>query len=280
MAKWQTGVMLTFIALTLLIASFVLPWYGTYREGPSGYSYSNGVETSIGYSDSGYGMPLWFGATFYGGDSVNVVYGITALFMILAMIFLGMMLLSFLYFGVGKLETVNLPKILGVLAIIFCILAPIVFMASLPGAMKSDRMEETTGSYTEPKGDDPTKSFFGSNTEGKITTRWGGDIGWALPFISIIFIGIALSSSLRDERQFGWTPVSRFSHRTIQPQPSYQQPPIQQQYQPFYQKPYQQIPKPTLIKCPRCNNQFEVSDPKRPLTIQCPMCGTSGILER
>jgi hypothetical protein len=84
---------------------------------------------------------------------------------------------------------------LGVLALVFCLLAPIIFMIALPIAMRDDAEED--GDYDEPDRNDPTKSFFGSYEEesfyGTTESNWGGDIGWFLSFVSFIFLAISVN---------------------------------------------------------------------------------------
>ena len=188
------------IGLMLLIFSFVLPWWGyhnVYDDGEYHSEWSGGISIASGfwyYQGQGDSPTIQSGTSLYMGDySVPALFGTTAILMIIAIIFTFLLIISILLFEFGKIRK-RMPMIFGVIAIIFCILAPIIFMVAFPNAVKADtekRIEE--GSLTDgvPSHDDPSNKFFGSYKEDSFKQTWGGDIGWFLAIISFIMILIS-----------------------------------------------------------------------------------------
>ncbi len=203
--KKAFALMFAVTGIVLLMVSFILPWWGFHTE----VERRNSDGDLLYYNEAGFGVSVssgisWgrSGTSMYIGDfSTPVVYGVTTLFLILALIFASLMVTTIIINLLEKKTKQKLPMILGILAVIFCLLAPLVFMISLPGAMKADAEKTASDSnndYKEPAQDDPTKSFFGSTEEkddgGNDVTRsnWGGDIGWILSIVSFIMLLISV----------------------------------------------------------------------------------------
>ena len=249
--------MFAVVGLVILIASFILPWWGAHSE-----SDEKDVDGDYHYhSESGYGISVTngIGGIVFGGGGTSlysgefqtpVVFGITTMLLILALIFTSLMITAIALSLFGKLGKRKLPMIFGILALIFCILAPVVFMAALPGAMKADaqkQAEDRDDDYEEPDHDDPTKSFFGNYEDidedeysiDKTKRYWGGDIGWFLAYISFVMVLIAVIMAAKTPRPSAQypPPPPRPGFEPAPPPPaprSYEPPPPpQQQYEPY-----------------------------------------------
>ncbi|UCE36653.1 MAG: hypothetical protein JSW00_14215 [Thermoplasmata archaeon] len=285
MDNLQKAVMLSFIAFILLLSSFILPWYGTHTES----------EYYDSHNEVGYGMTLSFflspstvgGATFYGGSATSGLLTLTAIFVILALIFIGLFFIFSLFKAMDKSGPTYLLKVIGVLGMIFCILAPIIFMIALPGAMKADVEEEAAADgeeYDEPDHDHPTKSFFGSYEDtdeddwGRREERasWGGDIGWLLAFVSFVFILIALIISSME-------PSAAPPYGMQYPGAPPYQPPAGPTPQKPMPPPPTQPPPHTLglmqVTCPSCRQPFTADVRSYPAPVKCPYCGMRGFIE-
>jgi hypothetical protein len=196
------------VGIVLLMASFVLPWWGLYSESESRRL---DPDEPIWHSETGFGVSISSGISYQGGGTslynlghvTSVVYSITAMLMVLALIFASLMIAGLMLDFVQRKIKSRLPMMFGVFAVFFCLLAPIVFMIALPIALEADAREEAErdgDEYEEPEHDDPTKSFFGTfedeDDDGwrvtSQTRRWGGDIGWVLSFVSAVFFIIAV----------------------------------------------------------------------------------------
>jgi hypothetical protein len=203
--------MIAVVGIVLLLVSFILPWWGLHLE--MDRTMSTGLVTDGGYDyheEVGFGMSISSGISYSGsgtsfyisGFSTPAIFAFTASLMVLALIFASLMVTALFLTMINKNIKPGLPLRFCVLAIIFCLLAPIVFMIALPVAMKADaekRAEDSGEDYEEPDRDDPTKSFFGSYEEeeddgyfiGTTKSNWGGDIGWVLSYVSFAFLVIS-----------------------------------------------------------------------------------------
>lgn len=190
------AIMIAIVGIVLLMVSFVLPWWGLHQEtegSASGGGFGVSISSGISYQGSG--------TSLYIGDSTSIVYSAAAILIILALISSSLMVTALIISLINNNIKPKLPFKLGVLAIVFCLLAPIVFMIALPIAMRADaekKAEDSGSEYNEPDHDDSTKSFFGSYEEeggfysGTTKINWGGDIGWILSFISFLFLAISV----------------------------------------------------------------------------------------
>jgi len=251
------SLMFAITGMLLLVASLILPWWGTNTvsdqydpdTGEKEYHYESGGGLSIASGIGLYGG----GTSLYSGDySVPALFGATTMLVIMALIFISLFITSIFLLGIGQIKKTKLPMVFGILALVFCILAPIIFMAALPGATKADeekRAEDDDDEYEEPDHDDPTKSFFGSyeDTEDRgyadvtIKQSWGGDIGWILAFVSFGMILISFIMIIPRKEITPQQPQQPIPSQQQQPPQQPQYPPRQQEYAPIYQqKPLQQ----------------------------------------
>ncbi len=291
--------MLALIAFILLMTSFILPWYGIHEKREYEYSdgdteineYGSGFTLSFFISPAGYG-----GATLYGGTATSGIFMLASLLLIAGLIFIGLFLLSILFKFGGKINQTNTLRTLGVLAMIFCILAPMIFMIGLPGALKSDaeKSAKNSGSqYEEPDHDDPTKSFFGSYedvdedsfSKQTDTTSWGGDIGWVFAFVSFVFLLISFIM-VRSQREtvpvpqpYPEAPVSQMPAQPPLPGQVPTQPPLPGQVPTPPVQPHPRRVPPTQVTCPGCKNVIKINATSYPAPVKCPVCGTKGFIE-
>jgi amino acid transporter len=244
--KYFMALVFAMLGLVLLASSFVLPWWGIHTENTN-YDESTG---EVNYhSEGGGGISISSGLGFYAGSST--IYNIgdavsklsigVVMIMIIAIFSAIMFVASILLKWFGKLDNPKLPKIFGILAIICCLLAPIIFMGAFPGALKSDAEQDAKDSgneYEEPDRNDMTKSFFGDYKEedeseysDDVTKQsWGGDLGW---FFAII-AGIIMILAFVMERRGSTAPPSYDYYKKG---PAQQQAPAPPPPQTTYQSP-------------------------------------------
>lgn len=208
-------IMFAVVGIVLLFVSFVLPWWGFYR-------YIDGEASGFGYGISiSSGIEIGGGGTsFYTGGVTKTVYFVAAMLIILSLVCASLMVTNLIIDLIRGNINSNLSMQFGVLALVFCLIAPIMFMIALPMAMRTDaerEAEEDGDEYEEPDHDDPTKSFFGSHEEvdssffDTRTTRrnWGGDIGWFLSFVSSVFLAISVIMLMRSRKETPYAPQAQ-----------------------------------------------------------------------
>ena len=247
----------------MILISFLLPWWGAhsesysyygneYSEGSS-YAYESGgglsLISGLGYSPGSGSMG---GISLYSGDfSTPGIFRIAVILMVIALILAAIFAVSIFLCGNDILDSTSLPKTLGIIVVIICILAPIIFMVGLPGALEDDAKktaEMNNREYEAPDHDDPTKSFFGSYSDtvtsngniDRTKMSWGGDIGWYMCFISFFIVLISLIMVIltdRDQRRYEMIksyppePQDRFRQQEYQQPPSSNYTPQQPQDQ-------------------------------------------------
>lgn len=269
--KIVMSLMFAVVGAALLISTMILPWWGFHSESES---YDSSGELNY-KSDSGGGVSVMNGFSYGGGGSslysgeskVSGLFMITSIFLIITLIFTLLVILTITLFGKGEIKKPTMPMILGVLAIIFCILAPLLFMAQLPGAFLADYEQDAKDNgekYEAPKHDHITKSFFGNYDEtkddgsGKETEKsnWGGDIGWIFSFFAFIMILISVIMLIIDSR--GSVPEKIPSPSSLPP-PTYpqQEPPSSS----YYQQPQPPQPPPPQQYNPPPPPQYRQSQP-------------------
>ena len=171
------------IGLVLMMASLFIPWWGMKS------SVVVGDETHT----SGGGLYYISGASLYSSDSsVLSLCGATLAMAVLAIMFTTLTIVSILFFAIGMLRSKKLPLIMGILMIVFAIVAPAVFAAGLPGAIKKDDQKQAGEDYEAPGHTDPSNSFFGSYNVEDSRYTWGGDSGWVMSLLAFIFLLLGL----------------------------------------------------------------------------------------
>ena len=206
--KKAHAIMFAVTAMVLLMASFVLPWWGIYTESESRRL---DPDELMWHNEGGFGVSISSGISFQGGGTslynrghvTSFIYAIAAMLLVLALIFASLMITGLMLDIIHRNLKSRLPMMFGVFAVFFCLLAPIIFMIALPVAMETDARKEAADDgdeYEEPDHDDPTKSFFGSHEEEEddgwrvstLTQSWGGDIGWVLSLVSAVLLIISV----------------------------------------------------------------------------------------
>jgi hypothetical protein len=130
-------------------------------------------------------------------ENTRNLYLITQIMVILGLVFGILILIGAILAMVGKGPGKKLAVIFGLIALIFCILAPVIFLVMHPGALDSDY----EGTVKPDEG--PNKSFIGSKEyEGSAYAdsykqEWGPAIGWILAWIGFIFAVICFSFALK-----------------------------------------------------------------------------------
>jgi hypothetical protein len=177
----------------------------------------------------------------------------------------------------GKLATFAL--IVGILAFVAALLAPIYLMFGLPSAFKED--SEESGYFLDDEDAGYTDSFFGSKTEDeenmKLKSTWGGVTGWYLAvgamvfnFMALFFIIIARSAAKRAREpgvDEGFEEEGEIKTMVLLDEKEEDE------------KPPEPEPEGQIVECPKCNYLLRVRTPERPVTIRCPNCKVIGDLK-
>jgi hypothetical protein len=206
--KKAHAVMYAVVGIVLLMASFVLPWWGSYWEMEERSADDDRI---FDHHEDGFGVSLTSGFSFDGsgtslynrGQFTSMVYAISAMLLIVALIFSSLMITGLMLDIIHRNLKSRLPMMFGIFAVFFCLLTPIAFAIALPIAMEADarkEAEEDGDEYEAPDHNHRTKSFFGSHNEEDIgswsvittTRRWGGDIGWFLALLASAFLIISI----------------------------------------------------------------------------------------
>jgi multisubunit Na+/H+ antiporter MnhG subunit len=187
------------LAVIMMGISMALPWYVVSTE-------LAGEKAETTYSFSGISMDIGNGTESRGWgeepldelyDNQAGVYTIAMIMTILGLVFAILLLIGAIMAKKGKGK--KLAVIFGLLAFIFCLLAPILFMAMHPGAVAQDYKDN---SGAEPEGKGPHDSFMGEEKQEffnmEIKYSWGGGAGWFMAVIGFIFalLGFILALKL------------------------------------------------------------------------------------
>ncbi len=154
-------------------ASLAMTWYTTKVEG--GPSPFTADENFNGYDTDG-NMTVW--SDMKGVDNSHAMY-VQVQMLVLLGIVMSILLLA------GGVMLMRGPKrkmvvaVLGILAIVFSMLGPVLFMARHAPAWASD-----AGSSS---GEGPQSSFSGSTGVGGVKSTWGPSIGWDVALLGFVF---------------------------------------------------------------------------------------------
>ncbi len=221
-AKWKLPVICMLVGIILMSIALVLPWYQmSYEYDSSEGTMGAGADQFI-HMDSG-DQTKW---SFVMSETLGMV-GLV----------IGVIALMFLLISSLGGQPSKMPMIFTLIAAILCILAPMILMATLPGAFEADA-KEANDDWEQPDHDAYTKSFFGSyeDKEDDSKDSWGGDVGWFLAIVAFVMFLLAFIFILRGKKTQAPAPMPP------------QQPPLQQQppQQPMYppQQPQYGAPPP------------------------------------
>jgi hypothetical protein len=288
--KAVVGTILVLIALVMVMASLFLPWYRNEVSSSMGnMSFTMGLDFYFDHAEPTVDAPegSGFNFTYDSADlSYNLpevkdmnfvgVFSLTRILVIIAIITTIFGLIGAIMVGAGKMRP-SLGATLVALAFLFCLIAPIYMMISLPDAFVEDGMGMTA------EGKKP--GFFGSESNESlgVTTEqnWGGGMGWffaifavVLNLIALIFIATSKPTpkafSMNAPIQFDMSaPPDDTPSFTIDPVPGPEPIPAAVPAQ----------PKGDEFQCPQCRKIFLVALKKRPLHIRCPYCELEGMID-
>lgn len=212
------------------------------------------------------------------GTAPITVFRNTQNITIVAIIFSLILAVCSLVVGFKKGMLANLALVVGLMAFVATLLAPMYLMVELPNALEEDAEEE--GYFLGDEEAGATESFFGSETEeeegGELKSTWGGVTGWYLAvgamvfnFMALFFIIIARSAAKR-KREPGAELEMGFE----------EEPEIKTMVLLDAQE-VEKVPEPEgqIVECPKCNYLLRVRTPERPVTIRCPNCKVIGDLK-
>jgi hypothetical protein len=215
------------ICIIMLVISLALPWYSV--KSKSGNAETLLTFGGIESSNNGDSSTSWDKTPY---DNLKNLYQATQVLVILSLVIGILFLVGTILAMMGKSNRFAL--IFGLLTIIVCLLAPIIFLAIHPGAVKDDMGTQTGGDVHE--------SFIGSDD----TYSWGPGLGWIFCIIAFIFalIGFVLAFRLPTPDTgptVDYAPAPAPMQAPMYPTyPQMQQPPPTyppQQPPPYYQPP-------------------------------------------
>jgi len=167
--------------------SLAMPWYVVKTEATGGigtiegtYSFS-GIDSKIDIAGQSLSNHTAWGDV-KNADKTKGLYSLTQIMVILGLVMCILLLVGGVMLMKGP-DKKKLAVLFGVLALVFSLLAPVLFMAMHPGALKED---SKAASGSEPTAGPPT-SFTGSMDSilGKVT--WGPGTGWIMGLLGFIF---------------------------------------------------------------------------------------------
>jgi heme exporter protein D len=200
------------------------------------------------------------------------------------------------------LRRFNAATVLGIVAALLIMAVPLYFFLALPSAFAEDEMHISE----DNKGNDISKSFFGSTEVEGYKYRWGGSTAWYLMWISFVLMIVCAVAAKKahleemyaprrrsaryrqTERRVstgatswpaqGWTPDRPQTHAGT---PQYGAADWHRSVGggPVDERPEWRFPAPAYRRtvyrsCPVCNTIMEVWTEDLPMEINCPGCGT------
>ncbi|MCI4363484.1 MAG: hypothetical protein L3K13_04180 [Thermoplasmata archaeon] len=161
----------------LLLVSIALPWYGIELTGRQSDSFSFSPDGQVTVSFQGTSA-----STSFSTGHLNATGGLyTAVAALLALGGIFGLLGGSL--GIASGWRPNYRRgaaVLGILGLLFAILAPVALLLAQPGAISTDALAgRSTGGISTP-----ASSFFGSASMNGQTESWGPSVGWYLAFVA------------------------------------------------------------------------------------------------
>ncbi len=202
------------IGAVLVIVTLFMPWYATTTSVDIAGST---METTASYGLSGVtadvaGMSV---TTSYAAGDLDAVGGLMSMTMIMVLIGFILMIAGGALAMMGKMA----PKTVGAIVLaggIIALLAAVLFMTGMPGALESDAPAGAFDAY-DPS---PATSFFGSIDMGALgTISWGGGLAWILALVAGVVGLIGGAMAMMGKKAPEETPA------TPPAQPPAQQPP-------------------------------------------------------
>lgn len=193
------GAIIILIGAVILIAALFTPWYSFKESVPVGSVTQNsypGIPSTNGtiqYSCSG-SVPCPSQTSYSNIKPAETNTGNIAesgFFLLIVGAIIGVIATVFGLMARGNARRVRPAFILGIIAVILALIAPVLFAAALPGAISSD-----IGSTYRPTSSGPWSSFTGSTsaTLGGVpySFTWGPTTGWYLAFAAFVVLLIGV----------------------------------------------------------------------------------------
>lgn len=178
------------LCVIMMGIALALPWYVYTTDGdPYARATLTGTETKIidpSTLEETTESKAW--GDMEGVDAQKGVYNLALIMTVLGLVLAILLLIGAILAMKGKGK--QYVFLFGLLALIFCLLAPVIFMASHAGAVAED-FKENTG--VEPEGPGSHDSFSGS--EGAV--GWGPSSGFYMTIIGFIFALLAFILSFK-----------------------------------------------------------------------------------
>lgn len=210
------------VGAILLIVSLFTPWYSFKEPVPeipgasvTSTTYPDLPSTSgaVQYSCSGFPSSVPCpSSTSYNGARLNNTGMIaeTGFFLLIVAFVIGIIAMVFGVMSRGHSRRVTPALALAALAMILAVATPVLFLATLPGAVSKDSPGAT--------GSGPWSSFYGSSNG----LSWGPAIGWYLAFaaFAVLLVGVILLFVYRREPAPSPAPAASTPSTPSTPPPS------------------------------------------------------------
>lgn len=195
---------------------------------------------------------------------------IQTFYILIASICLWIITLIFMFLSAFRVIR-KIPMIVLVIALIVTIITPIFFAATIPLAVEKEIGEKHYGGEELFGRDLEIHGFFGSDRLQKDRYPWEGYIyehasmsamwypsfGWGISIFSIALGILCLKSTSAWNKEMEKLPVKKEKEALKPIPPSY----------------------PTIsLRCKKCGFVFKINSDIRPITIECPRCGSRGTL--
>jgi hypothetical protein len=168
------------LSVVFMGISLALPWY-TLKASILGQDATTNLDFSGSTTSAGGASTSQKWSDVKTMDKTKGVYSLTQILVILGLVMCILLLIGSIMLIRGGPSKKMLAMIFGILAFIFAMLGPVMFMVQHPGAYKSD------SGGTDP-GYGPANSFSGSKDVAEVgTVTWGPGIGWMMALVGFIF---------------------------------------------------------------------------------------------
>jgi uncharacterized membrane protein YedE/YeeE len=204
--KWILAFLFALIAVILLGAALMMPWYyithkPSYEAGVSAYTESTYEYElqEVTMKTQSYTVTKPYTNTEFEDSKMVPVFNNTFYLTILALIMAILLMVFSILGGIKGGKMPLLGVIFGLLAFIFALFAPMYMMIGIPAAVEEEwkELKKENPDLEKPK---LAEYFFGEETEGtgvlKIHTSWGGSTGWYLSVAAFVFALLAFMNIL------------------------------------------------------------------------------------
>ncbi|HEV2317471.1 MAG TPA: hypothetical protein VGV89_07860 [Thermoplasmata archaeon] len=218
--KWIAGSLLMLVAGVILLVSIFVSWYAINVSSPQGSAAINLLpDNQVTAASPQYSLTETYSASHL--NHTGTLYtSVAALAGLGGAIGIAGGALGFAL--VARPQWRNAVLALGIVALIVAVVAPVVLLASQPGALSTDTGHSS--GFFGGSGMGPQSSFFGSTTIGGATETWGPAIGWYLAFVAgvLALVGalLARSSAASPETEESMAPADGTEEGSAETTPS------------------------------------------------------------